>query len=163
MSAEYPLRERPRALQMLALYRCGRQADALAAYRSARGKLVDELGLEPGSELQELERAILQHHPSLDLKPSRSKQPSLGTRTVVVGVLELEAAPSLVTLAEPGAGVMRQSGSVGRTRGRTTTASPKSPGGLFSSAEVRSGTRSSGCWSTSWSSRTRRGGARSAR
>ena len=59
--AQYPLREQPRALQMLALYRCGRQADALAAYRSARGKLVDELGIEPGAPLQDLEREILGH------------------------------------------------------------------------------------------------------
>ena len=63
--AEHPLRERLRALQMRALYRCGRQADALASYRAARETLVDELGLEPGAELQELERAILRRDPSL--------------------------------------------------------------------------------------------------
>jgi len=100
LAAEYPLRERPRALQMLALYRCGRQADALAAYRAAREKFVDELGIEPGSELQELERAILQHDRSLDLEPSRRRQPALGARTVLVAALELEAAASLLALAE---------------------------------------------------------------
>jgi DNA-binding SARP family transcriptional activator len=100
LAAEYPLRERPRALQMLALYRCGRQADALAAYRTARGKLVDELGLEPGSELQELERAILQHDPGLDLESSRRRE-SMSGRVILVAALELEAAATLLPLVEP--------------------------------------------------------------
>ena len=56
---EYPLRERLWRLLMLALYRGGRQADALAAYQRARAVLAGELGLEPGRELQELERAVL--------------------------------------------------------------------------------------------------------
>jgi DNA-binding SARP family transcriptional activator len=105
LATEYPLRERPRALQMLALYRCGRQADALAAYRTARGTLVDELGIEPGSELQELERAILQHDPSLELEPARGRKPALAVRTVLVAVLELNSVDRLVALAEPLAGV----------------------------------------------------------
>jgi predicted ATPase/DNA-binding SARP family transcriptional activator len=67
---EQPLRERPRRQLMLALYRSGRQAEALAAYREARESLVEELGLEPGTELQELERAILTHDPSLELGPA---------------------------------------------------------------------------------------------
>ena len=58
---EYPLRERLWRLLMLALYRGGRQADALAAYQRARAMLAGELGLEPGQELQELERAVLRH------------------------------------------------------------------------------------------------------
>nr|MBA3366878.1 SARP family transcriptional regulator [Actinomycetota bacterium] len=58
--AEYPFRERLRCHQVLALYRSGRQADALAAYQRARQALVEELGIEPGPELQELERRILQ-------------------------------------------------------------------------------------------------------
>jgi predicted ATPase/DNA-binding SARP family transcriptional activator len=56
---EYPLRERLWRLLMLALYRGGRQADALAAYQRARAVLAGELGLEPGPELRELERAVL--------------------------------------------------------------------------------------------------------
>jgi predicted ATPase/DNA-binding SARP family transcriptional activator len=58
---EHPLRERFWRLLMLALYRGGRQADALAAYQRARAVLTGELGLEPGQELRELERAVLRH------------------------------------------------------------------------------------------------------
>jgi predicted ATPase/DNA-binding SARP family transcriptional activator len=66
LTTEHPLRERLRVLQMLALYRAGRQADALRAFQVARSYLGDELGLEPGTELQELEGAILRQDPSLD-------------------------------------------------------------------------------------------------
>jgi DNA-binding SARP family transcriptional activator/streptogramin lyase len=63
----HPLRERLRAQLMLVLYRSGRQAEALETYRRARVTLVEEVGLEPGRTLQELERAILSQDPSLDL------------------------------------------------------------------------------------------------
>lgn len=56
---EHPYRERFRGLLMLALYRSGRQAEALGAYQAARKELLNDLGVEPGSELRELERAIL--------------------------------------------------------------------------------------------------------
>ncbi len=65
--ARYPLREHLRGQLMLALYRSGRQAEALQAYREARSTLVDELGIEPGRRLQELEQAILRQDPALDL------------------------------------------------------------------------------------------------
>jgi DNA-binding SARP family transcriptional activator/ABC-type branched-subunit amino acid transport system substrate-binding protein/streptogramin lyase len=63
---EDPLWERPRGQLMLALYRAGRQSDALEAYRATRVLFDDELGIEPSRELQELERAILNHDPTLD-------------------------------------------------------------------------------------------------
>jgi DNA-binding SARP family transcriptional activator/predicted ATPase len=65
--AEHPFRERLRAQLMLALYRTDRQADALQAYQDARRKLVEELGIEPGERLRELERAILAQDPALAL------------------------------------------------------------------------------------------------
>jgi len=64
--AGHPARERLRGLLMLALYRCGRQADALATFLAARQYLVDELGTEPGRDLQLLHRKILAADPSLE-------------------------------------------------------------------------------------------------
>lgn len=62
---EFPLREELRYLSMLALYRCGRQPEALAAFRDARRLLADEFGVEPSERLQELHRGILRADPSL--------------------------------------------------------------------------------------------------
>lgn len=63
----HPLRERLYQLLMIAMYRCGRQSEALAVYQSARRMLVDELGIEPGPGLKRTERAILEHDSSLEL------------------------------------------------------------------------------------------------
>jgi DNA-binding SARP family transcriptional activator/class 3 adenylate cyclase len=66
-----PLRERPRAQLILALYRSGRQAEALEAYQETRRALVEELGIDPSPSLQELERAVLNQDPMLDWTPPR--------------------------------------------------------------------------------------------
>ncbi|MDP9133579.1 MAG: AAA family ATPase [Actinomycetota bacterium] len=71
---EHPLRERLRGQQMLALYRAGRQADALAAYRSAYSALVDGLGIEPSPELRALEAAILRQDVPAPEPPPPSAQ-----------------------------------------------------------------------------------------
>jgi class 3 adenylate cyclase/tetratricopeptide (TPR) repeat protein len=71
---EHPLRERPRSQLMLALYRSGRQAEALEAYQQGRRLLAEELGLEPAESLKELQRRILAHEPSLDA-PAGSAAP----------------------------------------------------------------------------------------
>lgn len=90
---EHPLRERLRGQLMLALYRSGRQADALAAYRAARETFVDELGIEPGPALRRLERAVLDQDPALDARtvdppvaaPGRPTPSLAGRSTSFVG------------------------------------------------------------------------------
>jgi DNA-binding SARP family transcriptional activator len=76
LTSEHPYRERLHAQLMLALYRSGRQTEALEAYRLARDLLVDELGIEPGEELAALQRAILEHDPALSAPPPDAQQPA---------------------------------------------------------------------------------------
>jgi DNA-binding SARP family transcriptional activator len=95
--SEHRLHERLHCQLMLALYRSGRQAEALSAYQAARETLVDELGIEPGPGLQQLQRAILAHDPSLDA----NVEAPAPDRSIVVVPEDPDAADALLALAEP--------------------------------------------------------------
>ena len=139
----HPYRERFRAQQMLALYRSGRQADALAAYRSAREAFVEGLGIEPGAELKALERQVLDQDPALAAPAGEAAPPRAGPRrrrvrtamlvglavatVAVVAALRDESAPPLAPpnsvavidpKLEPGHGGDRRRSTAGADRRR---------------------------------------------
>jgi predicted ATPase/DNA-binding SARP family transcriptional activator len=123
----HPFRERLWAQLALALYRCGRQAEALDALRAVRRMLAEELGVAPGPDLRELEGAVLRHSSDLDLAPVRRPDPGAGLSlpapsTPLVGrvrerdeIAALLTADRLVTLTGPGgSGKTRLAVEVGR-------------------------------------------------
>jgi YVTN family beta-propeller protein len=132
--AEEPLRERFRELLMLALYRAGRQAEALEVYQAARRALVAELGIEPGPRLQELERAILTQDPALGAPRPSSARPSrrwglvaglgaLAAAGIVAGVLlvtdggSVTVEPNSVAVIDPSSNRVAASIPVGAAPG----------------------------------------------
>ena len=107
---EHPLRERLLAALMLALYRAGRQTEALEVFQAARQRLLDELGLELGPELRELQRRILQHDPTLAAPrrfPSTSGRGSRRARAAVVGLAAVAAVVIVAFLLSAARGATR--------------------------------------------------------
>jgi DNA-binding SARP family transcriptional activator len=99
--AEHPLRERLRGQLMLALYRSGRQAEALELYQRTRKALVEDLGIEPSPALQELEKAILRQDASLELDSSVRAAPQVPERSILVAPQDQVNLDALLALAEP--------------------------------------------------------------
>src|SRR4051794_29275468 len=140
-----PLRERLHAQRMLAIYRAGRQAEALGAYRAARAELVEQIGVEPGADLQRLHDQILAHDAALDLRaaaePESLTPPPRRSRALLVGaavlllagitafglirVLEPASLPGIredaVGVLDPDGGRITAEYSVGRAPGALTT------------------------------------------
>ncbi|MBE2318618.1 winged helix-turn-helix domain-containing protein [Solirubrobacter sp. CPCC 204708] len=134
--AEHPLRERLRGRLMLALYRTGRQAEALEVMREGRRRLVDELGLEPGPELRRLEAMILAHDPGLDAETPANvlaaplpapANATIGREGELAEIAALLTGPNVRLLTLVGAG------GVGKTRLAVEAAravSGRFPGGI---------------------------------
>ncbi|MEU4403618.1 BTAD domain-containing putative transcriptional regulator [Streptosporangium sp. NPDC023963] len=148
--AAHPLRERLRAAHMRALYRSGRQSEALDSYEELRVLLADELGLDPGTDLVALHRAVLTRDPSLaapGVLPIRPDRPGgnlpvpltglIGREEAVAGIRALVEAERLVTLTGPG-GVGKTRLAIEIARHLTGTEAPPSGAAPFPSAGASS-------------------------
>jgi predicted ATPase/DNA-binding SARP family transcriptional activator len=117
--SQHPLRERIRGQLMSALYRSGRQAEALAAYQAARRTFVEELGIEPSPELRELEAGILRQDPALAVSPAEGRPPTNlpAPPTPLVGrERELDEAAALLLRSDVRLVTITGPGGIGKTR-----------------------------------------------
>jgi predicted ATPase/DNA-binding SARP family transcriptional activator len=120
LAEQHPSHERVQELALLALYRCGRQTEALDHYAAVRARLREELGLEPGPELRELQRRILQQDPELSVEPGRATDVAralpLPPNPLVGRERELEQLRTLLARREARLIVLSGAGGSGKTR-----------------------------------------------
>ncbi|MEV4414799.1 BTAD domain-containing putative transcriptional regulator [Catellatospora sp. NPDC049609] len=128
-AAENPLRERPREQLMLALYRCGRQAEALAVYRAFRTRLDEELGVAPSAALRALEAAVLRQDPALDWTPPAPSRMDMTTDVSDAGRADVSGAGA-ADVAGKGTVPMEVSSFVGREADQAAVAAALREGRL---------------------------------
>ena len=120
LADQNPSHERVQELALLALYRCGRQTEALDHYAAVRARLREELGLEPGRELRELQRRILQQDPELSIESDRTTEVAvalpLPPNPLVGRERELEQLRALLARREARLIVLAGAGGSGKTR-----------------------------------------------
>jgi YVTN family beta-propeller protein len=142
--AAHPFRERLLGQLMLALYRTGRQADALAAYQEGRRRLAEEVGLEPSEHVRRLERQILEHDPALGevraprvAATSGKRSPAVRGRTLLVaaliGVIAAAVAVPLFAFSSGGPRANELTGALG---GNAVGAVSASTGRIFASVPL---------------------------
>ena len=131
LSAEHPHRERLRGLHMIALYRAGRQVEALEVFRQARDSLIDELGLEPGADLRAVELAILRQDPALAPQPVQQESVTLMIPTALTSLVgrerELRDLRDLVLRTDIRLVTLVGAGGSGKTRLALALASESQP------------------------------------